>query len=119
MPMIADPEVARALNNAHLRSAIVDSTANGERGPFLSYPVHAGVDIPNLFNWPDADTTFEGLAHTAVHFWVGNKTRQYADMGVSALAVMDPLFFTHHANVDRLWNVWQVSNGRRMHAPLF
>jgi polyphenol oxidase len=28
------------------------------------------------------------------------------DMGVLATAAQDPVFFAHHANIDRLWDVW-------------
>lgn len=42
-----------------------------------------------------------GAAHNLVHGWVGG------DMGVVSTAVKDPLFWLHHAEVDRLWHVWQ------------
>lgn len=28
------------------------------------------------------------------------------DMGVLATAAQDPIFFSHHANIDRLWDIW-------------
>jgi polyphenol oxidase len=28
------------------------------------------------------------------------------DMGVLASAAQDPIFFAHHANIDRLWDIW-------------
>jgi len=28
------------------------------------------------------------------------------DMGVLATAAQDPIFFAHHANIDRLWDIW-------------
>jgi polyphenol oxidase len=31
---------------------------------------------------------------------------QAADMGLLDTAAQDPIFFAHHANIDRLWNVW-------------
>ncbi len=34
------------------------------------------------------------------------------DMGVLATAAQDPLFFAHHSNIDRLWDVWRNSVGK-------
>jgi tyrosinase len=39
--------------------------------------------------------------HDAVHALVGG------DMGNQLRAAADPVFFLHHANVDRLWHIWQ------------
>jgi tyrosinase len=41
--------------------------------------------------------------HDSVHVWVGGS------MGVIATAPADPIFWMHHANIDRLWAAWQAS----------
>ncbi|HEV7645310.1 MAG TPA: tyrosinase family protein [Pyrinomonadaceae bacterium] len=33
------------------------------------------------------------------------------DMGVLATAAQDPVFFAHHSNIDRLWDVWVNTPG--------
>ena len=33
------------------------------------------------------------------------------DMGVLATAAQDPVFFAHHSNIDRLWDVWAATPG--------
>ena len=43
--------------------------------------------------------------HNQVHRWVGG------DM-VPESSPNDPVFYLHHANVDRLWESWMVRNGR-------
>jgi polyphenol oxidase len=50
----------------------------------------------------------ENAPHGPVHIWTGDITSQSAnnDMGVLATAAQDPVFFAHHANIDRLWSVW-------------
>jgi tyrosinase len=53
----------------------------------------------NGFRWP-----FERL-HNQVHVWVGGSMLQMTSPN-------DPVFFLHHANVDRLWAQWQ-----RTHRP--
>jgi len=39
--------------------------------------------------------------HNNVHMWVGGNM---TDMQYSP---QDPLFWLHHANVDRIWDLWQ------------
>lgn len=45
-------------------------------------------------------SSLEGV-HGAVHVWVGGT------MGFIATAPADPIFWMHHANIDRLWWEWQ------------
>jgi tyrosinase len=40
--------------------------------------------------------------HGAIHVWVGGT------MGVIAWAAYDPIFWAHHAMIDRLWRLWQL-----------
>ena len=47
--------------------------------------------------------TLEGAVHAGVHNAVGG------DMA-SASSPSDPLFWLHHANIDRLWSMWQKKN---------
>lgn len=62
-------------------------------------------------NTPTAlgQTTFNSFTsaleaiHDSVHVWVGGS------MGSIPTAPADPIFWMHHANVDRLWAVWQAS----------
>jgi polyphenol oxidase len=72
----------------------------------------------------------ENSPHGPVHIWTGNANPNQAnepvgcfypntvggpsepqspnclDMGVLATAAQDPIFFAHHSNIDRLWDVW-------------
>lgn len=41
----------------------------------------------------------EATPHNNVHNWVGGDMENY-------LSPLDPLFFVHHGNIDRLWVVW-------------
>jgi tyrosinase len=42
--------------------------------------------------------------HDSVHVWVGGH------MGIIAWAAFDPIFWVHHAMVDRIWALWQLKN---------
>lgn len=57
--------------------------------------------------WP-----LEGI-HDVIHGWVGGT------MGIIATAPADPIFWMHHANIDRLWWQWQQSpQGSGKNPPL-
>jgi tyrosinase len=48
--------------------------------------------------------TLERGPHDGIHGWVGGP------MGVVRTASGDPLFWLHHANIDRLWARWQATH---------
>ena len=47
-------------------------------------------------------TTALEFAHNDVHGWVGGT------MGLIPTAPADPIFWLHHAQIDRLWSQWQA-----------
>lgn len=56
------------------------------------------------------NTRLERSPHGPVHVYVGgvNATGDDAgDMTDFATAARDPLFFAHHGNLDRLWEIWR------------
>ena len=58
--------------------------------------------------------TLENGVHTAVHGWTGNPNNPYGqDMGNFASSGFDPIFYSHHSNVDRLWDVWRSLPSKR------
>ncbi|MGC2781847.1 MAG: tyrosinase family protein, partial [Bradyrhizobium sp.] len=52
----------------------------------------------------------EGGPHGGVHLWTTNPPFGAPDMGSLASAGFDPVFFAHHANIDRLWDVWSQNS---------
>jgi len=48
----------------------------------------------------------EQTPHGAVHMEVGGFMARFATAG------LDPVFWMHHANIDRLWEVWLSQDGR-------
>ncbi|KAG8386539.1 hypothetical protein BUALT_Bualt03G0158900 [Buddleja alternifolia] len=47
-------------------------------------------------------------SHVAAHVWVGDPRNKYSeDMGNFYSAGRDVLFYSHHANVDRMWSIWR------------
>ncbi|XP_004303397.1 PREDICTED: polyphenol oxidase, chloroplastic-like [Fragaria vesca subsp. vesca] len=53
--------------------------------------------------------SIESTPHGPVHVWTGDNTQpNYEDMGNFYSAARDPIFFSHHSNVDRMWSVWKT-----------
>lgn len=56
--------------------------------------------------------SLENVPHGAVHSLVGNDYDEFGNlvdpgwMGSFYTAGLDPLFWLHHCNIDRLWQVW-------------
>jgi tyrosinase len=67
-----------------------------------TFEVDAVVTHTNL-SYTQFTTLLEGF-HNDVHNWVGGT------MGNIMVSPADPLFWLHHAQVDRLWSVWQATN---------
>jgi polyphenol oxidase len=71
------------------------------------------TDFNNFCGYPDAGGPgdLEQFPHNNVHIWVGdNVGHQGQDMDDLTTAAKDLLFFLHHANVDRLFTLWQKDN---------
>jgi polyphenol oxidase len=62
----------------------------------------------------------ENIPHGPVHIWCGDPSQpSREDMGNFYSAGMDPLFYAHHANIDRMWTVWKgLDDARRRRTDL-
>ncbi|RPA76205.1 Di-copper centre-containing protein [Ascobolus immersus RN42] len=71
-------------------------------------------------NFEDMEFMLEGghipgqwaALHTGGHFIVGGLMPQgaYTTAGDVWTSSLEPLFYLHHANIDRVWNQWQIQN---------
>ncbi|KAM6550275.1 hypothetical protein CsatB_000083 [Cannabis sativa] len=58
--------------------------------------------------------SIENIPHGPVHLWSGDETQtNFENMGNFYSAGRDPLFYCHHANVDRMWSIWKTLSGKR------
>ncbi|CAK9144949.1 unnamed protein product [Ilex paraguariensis] len=75
---------------------------------FFGQAYRAGDDQPN------GAGAIENIPHTPVHIWTGDRNQPNGEnMGRFYSAGRDPIFYCHHANVDRLWNIWKTLGGKR------
>ncbi|HEY6237090.1 MAG TPA: tyrosinase family protein [Candidatus Elarobacter sp.] len=58
-------------------------------------------------NFNNAQSSIEGTPHGAVHVSIGGW------MGSVPTAAQDPIFYLHHSNIDRLWDLWLAQGGGR------
>ena len=54
---------------------------------------------------------FESNPHDLVHVYVGWRISDtnYGLMADPGTAALDPIFYLHHGNIDRMWEVWNAS----------
>jgi hypothetical protein len=91
--------------NEHTLASWVYLPAGVTRGPDPNYPLPTQNDIDtNVLNQSDYVSFTNGLEgyHNTVHMWVGGNT-----MPNPRSSPHDPMFWLHHANVDRIWAQWQ------------
>jgi tyrosinase len=83
-----------------------------EPGPWpppLRTTVIAGEEV-DLYDWMMSAPSYTEFSqrcwrlHDNVHGWVGGTMRD------PNWAAYDPIFWAHHAMVDRLWRIWQHNN---------
>ncbi|HEY1299189.1 MAG TPA: tyrosinase family protein [Stellaceae bacterium] len=73
-------------------------------GPPAELPSAATIEaILEAPTFDDFTTRLEDQ-HNQVHGWVGGA------MSLVPIAGFDPIFFAHHAMIDRLWYLWQLRN---------
>ena len=82
----------------------ISRAAPGANGGFLPSP----ATVSNLVNSTPAYTAFtQGIefeAHNQVHNWCNGTITN------PATAPQDPIFWLLHANVDRMWDLWQLNH---------
>lgn len=62
------------------------------------------ADLIEIRDFQTFNNTLEEL-HGQVHVWTGGH------MGSVPWSGFDPIFWAHHAMVDRLWRLWQIRHG--------
>jgi polyphenol oxidase len=91
------------------RSAVAGNSAPVSIvGPSVMNPILNAPTFSVIGGTAASAGNLENGPHGAVHIWCGDTTLNSAnaDMGLLDTAAQDPIFFAHHANIDRLWDVW-------------
>jgi tyrosinase len=107
--MFRDP--ADASNELYVSQR--DITINAGSGSLTNADVDYDIAFSPI-NFSRASDYFEN-PHDNVHVRVGGRPFVGAPGWMSAVATsaQDPIFWLHHANMDRLWNLWLAQGGGR------
>ncbi|RZC79464.1 hypothetical protein C5167_003816 [Papaver somniferum] len=101
------PEDQISTNVAFMYNQMVSGAKKTEL--FMGCAYKAGED-----GFCDGPGTIELAPHNALHTWVGsNLNTEREDLGAFYSAARDPIFYAHHSNIDRLWNVWNELRGNK------
>ena len=97
-----------AVNLAFMYNQMVSGAKKREL--FMGCKLTAGPD-----GSCDGPGTVEAAPHNTLHSWVGSAVNvERENMGAFYSAARDPIFYAHHANIDRLWEVWRDLRGREV-----
>lgn len=90
-------------------SQLYDGTRNSglNGGGSLATGTTATATGLSSTSYMTAQGSINGTPHGAVHVAVGG------NMGSFPTAGLDPLFWLHHCEIDRLWNLWLAKGGGR------
>jgi len=101
---LEDVDIGAAMAEMHFSEPTGDPSFAGFGGPVTGFS-HSGGSVGSLENIP----------HGMVHVEVGG-IQPRGWMSSFATAGRDPIFWLHHANIDRLWKVW-LNQGSRVNPP--
>jgi tyrosinase len=73
--------------------------------------VNTSTGMSKVNFYPGASSSLEDNPHDNVHVDIGGDTGWMGDVQAAA---KDPVFYVHHSNMDRLWNLWKAQGGGRV-----
>lgn len=101
-----DAVTKKAVSPATIKAALAPTTYTGPASAGFGF----GSGIAAYHSSPHAQfAILEGQPHNNVHNNVGGFMSNF-------LSPVDPIFFMHHCNIDRLWDVWTRKQEER-HLP--
>lgn len=85
------------------RNPAINSGAGSLSSSDVNYSTAFG-----FVDFSDATSSLAGTPHGVVHVRIGGW------MGSVPTAGQDPIFYLHHCNIDRLWDLWLAQSGGRV-----
>lgn len=97
-----------------LSDAAVDFQSANQETRFFGPQDNQGFAGGNSDNSPGTQGLIERIPHNMIHFAVGGSVGAVAGaMGSVQTAAFDPIFWVHHAMIDKLWADWMCLPGRQ------
>ncbi|MDQ3474710.1 MAG: tyrosinase family protein [Acidobacteriota bacterium] len=88
-----------------------NANINNGTGQLAASAVSLAAAIPGPIPFYTFSGNVNNTPHGAVHGGIGG------GMGSVPTAALDPIFWLHHCNIDRLWNRWLAGGGGRANPP--
>lgn len=115
---VADINGARnSLNSGPVPSVLSDPARLSSRFPGQPSELPSASQIDSLLtlsSFVDFTSQLEDI-HDQIHGWTGGMNPSPppvgGDMGAVATAAYDPIFWSHHCMIDRIWYLWQLRQG--------
>ena len=122
-------------SDGHLPAVYRDTTYVDEQGKTVPNPLHVNARQPTLNSGRSAllpsvtkasdamqepayegfDSSLEQTPHGAVHCAIVTGSCPNGLMGSVPVSAIDPIFYAHHTNIDRLYECWlRVNESRRL-----
>jgi tyrosinase len=94
-------------SNIYVPTANPPLDRDTSRSPGSPSELPTREEIDNLLTLTDFGDFSDGLEdiHDRIHVWVGG------DMAEVPTAAFDPVFYSHHSMIDRVWWLWQLRHG--------
>jgi tyrosinase len=92
----------------NFENAMAFTNFSSPTGSGLSF---GGQQVPGPVHFSGIFGQLESQPHNIIHVLVGGNSGWMSDPNMAA---RDPIFYFHHANIDRLWNVWLSRGGDRV-----
>jgi hypothetical protein len=92
---------------AQIASSVAAAKTTFFTTPSAGVPVGFGGPRTGFAHFGPAPGVLENQPHNLVHTFVGGLGGLMTDPNTAAL---DPIFWLHHANIDRLWEEWRLTN---------
>jgi hypothetical protein len=101
LPAIVRGAATKALNDTFRTPGLNENTSS------ISPNSASAVQAFKFNDFRNFSFQLEMQPHGAMHCAAGFGC-QAPDMGIVPVAGLDPVFYMHHANIDRLWQCWMV-----------
>jgi tyrosinase len=100
---------------ANSSNPLYDPTRNAAINAGTAQLAASAVSLASVLPGPTGfypfSSNINGTPHGNVHIGIGGDMTQFATAG------LDPIFWLHHCNIDRLWNRWLAGGGGRSNPP--
>ncbi|GAO18831.1 uncharacterized protein UV8b_03271 [Ustilaginoidea virens] len=105
-------------NNAQVNGALLGQLGSLQQRLYILFTRYTNYNAFGSKAWAasQGNAGWDSIesVHDVIHFFGGSG----GHMGFVPVSAFDPLFFLHHANVDRMVAMWQILNGAAWMQPM-